>query len=487
MKGNFCGEGILEGQKLSVEKQVLKIVDQASVDRLESEICAAYDLEKESFFSQVFEPIRLITPGSDFRETLGRILHAALVISRAERGFISLKVESGNYDFMHGCNLLQQPLAADHFHVDQILLAECLQSQIPVRTSDDQGAEKNDFSLVAPLLLQNDLMGFVYLNSPKPLLSSSNIKWHVFQIFIDHAAVAIRNAQFYKLLNDSQNEREQLQKNLIASDQLAMKGSLAAKIGHEINNFLSGINANIEMAADLIRSKSKRNSVLDRLEKAQEMIMNMTSLSNGLMNRKGIETNAEKSSINNVINKFLDFVKPVYDRSDVELVKELKLHLPDVRVDEGLLIQVLFNIVKNAVEARPDARILLRSDYRKESRCVYLIIEDNGPGISKGAKEKLFNTEFTNKASGHGYGLAICKDIIEKHHGAIHVESEEGNGARFVISLPVNCRDDYTEIEIDRLELLDAGAFHYSTVIRPRCWRKKEKNPPQIEYASVTQ
>ncbi len=266
-----------------------------------------------------------------------------------------------------------------------------------------------------------------------------------------------------------------------------MKGTMAAKIGHEINNYLSGINANIEMAADLIRNKSKKSFVIERLEKAQEMVMSMSTLSSGLMSRGDFKANIEKSSLNNVINKFFDFVQPIYQRSDVRLEKQLDENLPNVEIDSGLMIQVLFNIVKNAVEVEPNARIHVKTYYDKQHRFVKLDISDDGPGIPQNKQQRIFDPLFSEKAGGHGYGLAICKEIIEKHHGTISVKSEKGKGSCFTISLPLKARDDYAEVEFDRLEKLENnGAANYSQTVIPRTSKSRtETKSNTIIYAAV--
>jgi signal transduction histidine kinase len=67
---------------------------------------------------------------------------------------------------------------------------------------------------------------------------------------------------------------------------------------------------------------------------------------------------------------------------------------------------------------------------------VLMTVEDTGVGIRDEIKDKLFSPLFTNKAKGTGLGLAVCKRIVELHDGTITVESEEGRGSRFVVTLP---------------------------------------------------
>ena len=428
-----------------------------NIDQVEQHIAENKANGKEHFLYQLLEPVRLAQPSPDLEQTLERILHAAMVITRAERGFFSLRNSKNKLEFKIGRNKLNHRLTAADFNVDRPLVLKSIQREMTIKKSNRAGADSTEavvHVMSAPLYIHFDLVGVLYLQSFQPILSASNPKWKMFQLFLDHTALAIRNAQYYKVIHDAEEEKETLQKSLIQNDNLAMKGTLAAKIGHEINNYLSGIHANIEMAMEFAEDRSKRGLVIDRLEKAREMIMNMTTLSNGLMARNGIDPNIEKSSLNQVVNKFVDFVKPIYKYSDVVIEKELDTSIPDVHIDNGLMIQLLFNLVKNAVEARSDARIIIKTFYDRNAKMVKASIRDNGPGMSEEKQKKIFQMQYTDKADGHGYGLAICQDIIKKHNGEIEVQSKLKEGTTFTISLPLNIEEEFADLEFDRLERL---------------------------------
>ncbi len=442
----------MDGRTVNQKDYFSKLVNNINIDQVEQHIAENKANGKEHFLYQLLEPVRAAQPSPDLEQTLERILHAALVITRAERGFFSLRNSKNKLEFKIGRNKLNHRLSAADFKVDRPLVLKSIQREMTIGKSNPDSALLHVMS--APLYIHFDLVGVLYLQSSQPILSSSNPKWKMFQLFLDHTALAIRNAQYYKVMHDAEEEKETMQKNLIQSDNLAMKGTLAAKIGHEINNYLSGIHANIEMAMEFAEDRSKRDLVVERLEKAREMIMNMTSLSNGLMAKNGVDPNIEKSSLNQVINKFVDFVKPIYKYSDVVIEKELSASIPDVHIDNGLMIQLLFNLVKNAVEARADARIVIKTYYDRQTKMVKASIQDNGPGMSEEKQKKIFRMQYTDKADGHGYGLAICQDIMKKHNGEITVESKLKEGTTFIIGLPLNVEEEFADLEFDRLELL---------------------------------
>jgi two-component system, sporulation sensor kinase E len=92
--------------------------------------------------------------------------------------------------------------------------------------------------------------------------------------------------------------------------------------------------------------------------------------------------------------------------------------------------------VTNAVEAYSEATIEIRTNYISEKNEVRISVTDNGPGIIDEVRKMIFAQKITTKVNGHGYGLPICKKIVENHNGIIEVESVVGRGTSFHLILP---------------------------------------------------
>jgi two-component system, NtrC family, sensor histidine kinase HydH len=110
-----------------------------------------------------------------------------------------------------------------------------------------------------------------------------------------------------------------------------------------------------------------------------------------------------------------------------------------LQADPGQLRQVMWNLVRNAVQASsPGARVTVRiakeTQGRQRQRAV-LEVHDDGPGISAEARGRLFDAFFTTRSSGMGIGLAVVKRIVDEHGWAIEVESKEGRGATFRVRM----------------------------------------------------
>jgi signal transduction histidine kinase len=140
-------------------------------------------------------------------------------------------------------------------------------------------------------------------------------------------------------------------------------------------------------------------------------------------------------------------IQEVYLRSLINSIL-LNASIPDLiktsaKIQEGLILntdpdylrRALTNIITNAYQAMPNGGQLTLSAEKKENITV-ITVEDTGIGISPEIKSKLFTPLFTTKSKGQGLGLAVSKRLIEALNGDITVESKEGEGTKFVITLP---------------------------------------------------
>ncbi len=133
------------------------------------------------------------------------------------------------------------------------------------------------------------------------------------------------------------------------------------------------------------------------------------------------------------------------DFRKIEIVRLLDPDLPLISCSPLEIEQVLLNLLKNAGHAvmsinasGSDPQIVIHT--RKTSDMVYIEIKDNGPGIDKYVRKRIFEPFFTTKSVGTGTGLGLSisyRIIVDKHHGSIDIESEIGEGTKFIIGLPI--------------------------------------------------
>jgi len=115
--------------------------------------------------------------------------------------------------------------------------------------------------------------------------------------------------------------------------------------------------------------------------------------------------------------------------------------LPSIEADPEQLKEVFVNLIMNACEAmeKGGSVVIHEEEAVTESsnRVVVIRVSDNGPGIPESVQKKIFQPFFTTKEEGTGLGLSIVSRIIEEHRGRVYAESKEGEGATFVVMLPV--------------------------------------------------
>jgi len=228
-------------------------------------------------------------------------------------------------------------------------------------------------------------------------------------------------------------EREQMQKQLENAQRLAVIGELAASVGHDLRNPLTGIKG----AAYYL--KMKLASMMDK--KSREMLDVIESdihYSNKIVNdlldfSKDIRLVRVKTSVKSIIQETLARMRIPRKVKILDLTKSAQ----EIFVDAGQMSRVFENIIKNAIEAMPrGGHLEIKSE--KVNGSLKVSFQDTGVGISNENMSQLGSPLFTTKAKGVGMGLAICKRLIEAHGGSISIESKERVGTCVTVTVPIN-------------------------------------------------
>ncbi|MDZ7369707.1 MAG: GAF domain-containing sensor histidine kinase [candidate division KSB1 bacterium] len=381
---------------------------------------------------------------------LQRITFRAMDFLQAEDVILFLKDgETKKYTIAYAATRAGETFAPKAELFDFAAAKECVRYRKWVQT-DQRTPEGVRPCLWIPLCCEKECVGLLYLIDCLPMPFERSLAEQM-NAFAELSAKAIYNHQgpIEKAKEHQQAETRRAQQMESAGE---MKGVAAAKIGHEINNFVAAVNANLELALDLLNNDGETGEIKERILKAQQLLMQIAPLTGGLMCSCMMQPAFEVKSVNQVVKGFIESIKPVYQRTGVKFLCRLQPNLPLLRLDPRLLSQVLFNLCKNAVEARKDAQIVISTRFDACERCILLTIQDNGPGFSPEKLQRLFAEPFTDKANGHGLGLAICRDIIEKHGGSIQAANAECGGACFTIRLPLPHHEDYKGLEFERIE-----------------------------------
>ncbi len=233
------------------------------------------------------------------------------------------------------------------------------------------------------------------------------------------------------------------------SAKLASIGRLAAGIAHEINNPLTGVLtfAHLLRQKENIDEQSKEdiNVIIRETTRVREIVQ-------GLLNFARESTPQKQPlDMNQVLTETMKLVRSQKEFSKIVVVENLAPDLPLVHGDKNQLQQVFLNLSLNAVEAMEQGGTLSITT-AAENGNVQIIFQDTGCGIKKQHLEEIFEPFFTTKPAtmGTGLGLSVSYGIIRRHGGFINVESEEGEGTTFTITLPVTDPEDQNEGEEER-------------------------------------
>jgi signal transduction histidine kinase len=234
---------------------------------------------------------------------------------------------------------------------------------------------------------------------------------------------------------DVEQERAQLQQQLIHADRLATIGQLAAGVAHELNEPLGGILGFAQLAQkcpDLPESAARDvEKIVTGALYAREVIKKL------MVFARQVPASKTLVNLNQVIEDGLYFLEARCEKAGTRVVRELAPDLPQIHADPAQLKQVLVNLVVNAVQAMPEGGTLTVSTCARGSN-VSLMVRDTGIGMSEDILGKIFLPFFTTKdvSEGTGLGLSVVHGIVCSHGGAIDVQSQPGQGTQFDIRLP---------------------------------------------------
>lgn len=255
-------------------------------------------------------------------------------------------------------------------------------------------------------------------------------------------------------LENTEREREKAVRSACQAERLAALGQMAAGIGHEINNPLM----NIMSLATLIEEAlgeghdGTRNDILLLRKEGQRC----ARIIQGILNfARENEPSYKAFNLSTLIQETLELLHHRIESSDIKVITSVENDLV-MHGDEGMLQQVLVNVLLNAIQASShNAEILING--KKEKDLLIVEIIDRGTGIEGNDFSKIFDPFFTTKSEGEGtgLGLSVSYGIIKHHGGSISIENMKDTGVKVSIILPVEGKIENKEL--DYMEAKNVG------------------------------
>jgi len=224
---------------------------------------------------------------------------------------------------------------------------------------------------------------------------------------------------------------------LVQSEKMAAFGALGAGIAHEVKNPLAGILGIAQLSLRGVEDGNPLEKNLRIIEKETKRCK--TIIENLLKFARQEQVEFGEVDIAQVVADALAIVDHQLGINSIKVEKELEPGIPPCRGNANQLQQVLMNLMINAQQAMDGCRGTVKLAARRlESGGVELRVSDTGPGIRREIQGRIFDPFFTTKPAGQGtgLGLSVTYGIVKDHGGEIRLESEEGEGSTFIITLP---------------------------------------------------
>ncbi|MDT8273864.1 MAG: ATP-binding protein, partial [Desulfomonilia bacterium] len=257
------------------------------------------------------------------------------------------------------------------------------------------------------------------------------------QSLIDNIA-----GQIAHMIEHQETERAKadLQTQLIRADRLAAIGQLAAGVAHELNEPLNTI---LGFAQLVQKTQGIPGTAYTDLLKITEAALHARNIIRELLIfARQTPPSRTRFSLNRIVEEELHLFESLSGNSGVEIKRMLDPRLPDIVADKSQILQVLSNLVVNALQSMPQGGVLTLQT-ASHDQAVCLVVEDTGTGMSEEEKNNIFVPFYTTKdiGLGTGLGLSVVHGIVTSHGGNIQVESVAGQGTRFTVTFPCSLTD----------------------------------------------
>lgn len=254
------------------------------------------------------------------------------------------------------------------------------------------------------------------------------------------AQIIAKRRSLNKEISEQMQQKKELEARLTRLQTLANLGTLTAMIAHEINNILMPLSNYASVALSNPQDKSLTEKALQKTvhnsARASEILDSIMSIVNGEAAEKRV------CRFKQLVSEVFSCISRDFEKDCIKVVKDIPEDL-DVSVVPVQMQQVMMNLIINAREAMLPKGGMLTINACRQNDSVVIEIADTGSGIAGDDMEKIFQPFFTTKTptspaarAGAGLGLHFCKEIVESHDGTITVESVQGKGTKFTITLP---------------------------------------------------
>jgi signal transduction histidine kinase len=382
------------------------------------------------------------------------VLKNAIRLTDSERGFIVLQNENSELEFKLGLNDQNENLPKQSFEVSKTVVEDVFHNGQSIFIEGAQSDATYDATrsilkldlqtiLCSPLITNGKKIGVIYVDSKHLHKIKVREITGTFEILAGQAATAIRNAQLYDGQLNAYNALQEANAQLINAERRVLKSGIDTEIGQALQGLVhlalletESLLRTIEKTqADFDNDNQIDDLLFDRLKLkskvAADSIRNIQKYAQVLLETSFTDLNKDNSDLNRTIQSVIKYLSPLKKFVSVTFKTELNT-LPLCNFDSEQIQHLLVHLINNSVDVNESATITIRSYSKDSNNCVE--IQDDGPGFPERIKK---NPSIVFNLSNGGYGLFLCKSIIDKHKGDIKILKSD-KGALIYFSLPLN-------------------------------------------------
>jgi K+-sensing histidine kinase KdpD len=423
--------------------------------KLNNDLRGGDSSERVKNLELILDIVKTLNTSLILEDVLELVLRNAIKITNSERGFIVLQNQNGKLEYKLGLDDNNNKLAESLFNVSNTVVEDVFKSGQSRFIESAQSDANYDVSksifkldlqtiLCSPLIAVDKKIGVIYVDSRQLHKIKAKEITDTFEILAGQAATAIRNAQLYDGQLAAFNALQEANSQLIQAERKTLKSSIDTEIGQSLLRLVHLSLLENESLIRTIEKTQKENEkdlnnqellFFDRLKLktkvAIDSIRNIQKYAQVLLETSIMNLNKDSGDLNKTIQSVIKYISPMKVFNLVTFKTELN-PLPLCNYDSEQIQHLLVHLLTNSAEARKDCTISIKS-YSDKNK-IFVEVDDDGPGFPIDKMNSVFDFNSSNR---NGYGLFLCKSIIDQHNGTIYVlERTDGAGIQF--SLPVN-------------------------------------------------
>lgn len=394
----------------------------------------------KTYFHVFRDIVRSVHSSNNLQEVLDVVVAKSAAALDAKGALLRiLNRESGLFEVRTACGLGENYLCKEPVTTEKILAD--LENFHKVKViADVWNAPRVEYPREAwgegirmmvdvPLTVKDKMIGLIriYLDRRR-IFSSDELDFML--------TIAEQCAGIIERVSLMENQKAHFHHLATRMEKMSSLGRMAAGIAHEINNPLAGI---LLYGSNMRKKVPPAGNLAEGLDIIIQETQRCKTIIQGLLEfARDAEPQKASANVNRIVESALGIVENEFHLRHVDIGLNLDRHMIDTYLDKNQIEQVVINMLLNALHAVDEyGAVSLKTAVQPDTHTVRIEVSDNGCGIPKTNRKKIFEPFFSTRSNGTGLGLAISYGIIRNHGGDIQVFSTLGEGTRFVVEFPI--------------------------------------------------